>query len=221
MRQLLLDIAPAPPPTFDNFVAGRNAELVAALCALARGEGERFIYLWGEPGSGRSHLLGALVAARVRAGGPALRVGDGMPIPPPEAAGGLIAVDDADRLDATRQSALFNLFNALRMGSGMLVASGEAPPRQLKLRADLVTRLAAGLVYQVHGLTDTEKASALQAHAAARGFALGDDVVQYLLRHTRRDLPSLIALLDALDRHSLATKRAITVPLLKALTAGG
>ena len=67
---------------------------------------------------------------------------------------------------------------------------------QLKLRADLKTRLAAGLIYQVHGLNDAEKAAALRGHADARGFRLSQEVADYLLRHAERDMPSLLALLD-------------------------
>ncbi len=44
---------------------------------------------------------------------------------------------------------------------------------------------------------------------------LGEDVVAYLLRHARRDMASLIAILDALDRYSLQYKRAVTLPLVR------
>jgi DnaA family protein len=99
----------------------------------------------------------------------------------------------------------------------VLIASGNAAPAQLALRADLMTRLACGLVYQVHGLDDPEKVAALRCHAEARGFRLSPEVAAYLLRHAQRDMPSLLALLEALDRYSLETRRAITVPLLREL----
>jgi DnaA family protein len=83
------------------------------------------------------------------------------------------------------------------------------------MRPDVVTRLGWGLVYQVHGLSDDEKVQALHSHAASRGFRLGTGVAEYLLRHWRRDLPSLLGALDTLDRYSLETKRPITVPLLR------
>ena len=214
MKQLVLDIAPLPAPTLDNFVPGRNAELVAALRALASGAGsERFIYLWGSDGSGRSHLLRAVVDAARRnaawfdANAAAFDAADDA----------LCAADDVHLLGAAAQLALFNLHNSIRSGNGALVASGNAAPAQLRLRADLVTRLASGLVYQVHGLDDGEKSAALCRHADARGFRLSREVAAYLLRHARRDMPSLLALLDALDRYSLETRRAITVPLLREL----
>jgi DnaA family protein len=42
-------------------------------------------------------------------------------------------------------------------------------------------------------------------------------VVHYLLRHGRRDLPSLMAMLNSLDRASLEQKRPPTLPLLREL----
>jgi DnaA-homolog protein len=44
-------------------------------------------------------------------------------------------------------------------------------------------------------------------------------VPAYLLTHFRRDMPSLMALLDALDRFSLEQKRAVTLPLLRTMLA--
>ena len=83
----------------------------------------------------------------------------------------------------------------------------------MKLRPELVTRLGWGLIYQVQALTDDEKVLALKRRAASRSFDLPDSVIDYLLRHLSRDLPSLMSVLDALDRHSLEAKRPITLPL--------
>ncbi len=75
--------------------------------------------------------------------------------------------------------------------------------------------LGWGLVYEIAPLSDAEKPAALAAYAQQRGFRLTDDVIGYLLAHGRRDMPALLATLAALDRHSLAAKRPITVPLLR------
>ena len=211
MSQLLLDIAPDSQPTLDNFVAGRNLELLSALRhALAGSSSERSFYLWGEAGSGRSHLLQACVRAALDMRRGAAYAQGSVPQP-----AGVVAVDDAERLDETAQIGLFDLYNRMRDSGGMLLVSGTQAPLHLTLRDDLRTRLGWGLVYQVHGLSDEEKAQALAQHAEARGFALPPEVAQYLLRHGRRDLPSLMAALDALDAHSLRLHRAPSVPLLK------
>ena len=225
MEQLLLDIAPPSPPTLADFVPGRNRELLQTLDNMLAGR-ERFVYLWGAAGCGRSHLLQAVVAAGapnklnavyIECGGT-----DDMNIAfAAVSAADCVAVDDVECLSASAQIGLFNLYNRMRdEGHARLLVSGPVAPAQLGLREDLVTRLGWGLVYQVHELTEEDKAQAMQSHAASRGFNLPQEVSDYLLRHGRRDLPSLIAALDALDRYSLASQRQITVPLLRELLRG-
>ena len=126
-----------------------------------------------------------------------------------------IAVDAASRLDEAGQLALFDLCNRLRAARGALAASGPVPPDGLALRADLRSRLASGIVLQVHPLSDADKIRALREHAAARAMAMDESLITYLLSHFERDMGTQIALLDALDRYSLQRQRGITLPLLK------
>lgn len=209
MRQLLLDFTQAPAPTFANFVPGGNAELAHAVESAVRGEcGERVMYLWGESGAGKTHLLKAFAAA---AGGraryvPARDFMDAADAP-------MFAVDDVEQLSDAEQVALFNAYNE-RAFQFMLV-SARAAPRDVQLRRDLATRLATGLTYRVLPLTDEEKRTALAAHARQRGFAIPEEVTAYLLTHARRDMGSLIGALDSLDRYSLETGRPVTIPLVK------
>lgn len=200
MKQLLLDIQPPSAPTLDNFIPGSNAEALHSLkMALDGANDAHFIYLWGPSGSGKSHLLQACHDLALERSLP------------------LSVVDDANTLDEEAQIELFNYFNQLRASGGILITSGNAAPTQMGLRDDLATRLAWGLVYQLHPLTDEEKAQALRTHAKERGMKLPDDVVDYCLRHLRRDLPTLMAVLNALDKWSLTEKKPVTVPLLKKL----
>lgn len=220
VRQLALEFASPSVPTLDNFVPGRNAELVENLMRLATvGPGERIFYLWGESGSGRTHLLKATVSEFCRAGARAAYVACGRTVGLGNGLGRMdcVALDDVDQLGVEAQETAFHLYNTLRERGGALVASGAAPPVQLKLRDDLLTRLGWGLVYRVHGLSDAEKVGALIDHAAARGFPLLPEVGEYLLAHVRRDMPSLLAVLDSLDRYSRETKRPITVTLVREL----
>ncbi len=221
MSQLLLDIAPVRQPTLDNFVVGRNLELLSALRQAmfdnnSAGSGsERCFYIWGETGSGKSHLLQACVQAAQDMQNNAVYAQGSVPPQIMDMGAAVVAVDDVETLDDVAQIALFDLYNQMRESGGMLLASGKESPLHLKVRDDLRTRLGWGLVYQVHGLSDEEKALALSQHAQAKGFVLSAEVTQYLLRHGRRDLPSLLAALDALDAHSLSLHRAPSVPLLK------
>jgi DnaA-homolog protein len=217
MRQLLLSLAPSPEPTLENFVTGRNAELLALLSTLARGgKSERFVYIWGVPGCGKTHLLHALCSAFRGMGVAAVMFGGneaGWELRP----GQVVLVDDVDQLAADAQQELFNVYNRQRDDGGILIAAGATPAARLPLRKDLVTRLGWGLVYQLHTLSDDEKKTAMAEYARARGFKLSGDVIDYLLARQTRDLPGLLALLEALDRYSLEYKRAVTIPLVREL----
>jgi DnaA family protein len=190
MKQLALSISPPPQPTLDNFVPGSNAEAVARLREFRAGDfPDVILYLWGEAGSGKSHLL--------------------------QACAGTHAVDDVEKLDEAAQIALFNAINEARQSGGKVLVAGNAPPAQLPLREDLKSRLAWGLVYHLKALTDDERAACLRAEAGRRGMRVPEEVIGYLLTHVRRDLPTLVAILDELDRASLEKQHQITLPLVR------
>ena len=190
MKQLALGISPPPQPTLDNFVPGANAELLARLREFQAGKfTDNVLYLWGESGSGKSHLL--------------------------QACGARGAADDVEKLDDASQVGLFNAINEARQSGGAVLAAGNAPPARLPLRDDLKSRLAWGLVYQVKPLTDEERRVFLRSEAGRRGMQLPDEVVSYLMTRMRRDLRSLTAVLDRIDQVSLELKRPITLPLLR------
>lgn len=216
MSQLLLNIAPERQLTLDNFVVGRNLELISALRhALSGDSSERFFYVWGETGSGKSHLLQACVNAARDLLLDAVYAQGSVPAQVVDTGATVVAVDDVGQLDDAAQIELFGVYNQMRDNGAMLLVSGNASPLHLMLRDDLRTRLGWGLVYQLHELSDEEKARALAQHARSLGLVLPQEVTQYLLRHGRRDLPSLMAVLESLDAHSLRLHRPPTVPLLK------
>lgn len=192
MKQLLLNIQPPANPGLAQFIPGQNAEAIASLRAVLAGTAHtRFIYVWGAAGSGKTHLL---LAA--------------------QALGAHIA-DDVDTLDEASQILLFDSYNQIKAEGGVLVTAGRHAPTQMGLRADLATRLAWGLVYQLHPLSDEEKIQALHAHAHERGMKLPQEVITYCLRHVRRDLTTLMTVLEALDNWSLTSKKPVTVPMLR------
>jgi len=199
-RQYTLDFLPERQPTLDNFIAGANAEL---LDRLRRLDFPRVLYLWGPPGSGKTHLIDALRRAHPQ----------------------LVTADDVERAGRREQTRLFDAYNEAVIGGPALVVAGACPPRALTggkaapMREDLRTRLGAGLVYQLHPLDDDHKRLALAEAAKARGVEIGDDVIGYLLTHFARDLASQMRMFDALDRYALETQRAITLPLVRSWVA--
>lgn len=224
-RQLILDIRPEAPLRFDTFLPGDNLEVSAALYLAAQGTpGDAVLYLWGPVGCGRTHLLQATVAMAQAQGLAAHYLQHNLPADLPSG-NSVLAIDDVAGLDADDQVRLFSLINqarAIDVGASNragVVVVGEVAPATLPVRDDLRTRLGSGLVFQVRPLNEAQRAAAIRDRAAARGLTLPEDVIRYLLSHGRRDLPSLLAVVDALDTASLSLKRPITVPLLRDVLA--
>jgi len=208
-QQLILDLGAPPAPTLDNFVVGDNVALVATLRRINLANDSphdfsnaidleyRFIYLWGDSGVGKTHLLRALARSEGKHST-------------------IQTLDDVDRLDSAGQQAAFTQWIETQSAPNRgLVIAGRWPPRDLKLREDLRTRIGSALVFKVQPPADADKLAALQAASWHRGFKLHDEIAQKLLDLLPRDLGSLGAAIAALDRFSLERKRAITLPLLR------
>lgn len=224
MRQIALDIGLASAPSFANFFAGPNE---AALKHLQLWAGNSLrapvpTYLWGQPGSGKTHLLKAAGEALREQGA---RVGwmDASTVEPPEfnEAWAAVLLDECHLYTAIQQQAAFNWFvNALNAADGQprwVLAAGSVPPADLALREDLRTRLGWGHVFELHALTEPERRAVLRREADARGVFLSDEAMDFMLTRFSRDLSSLMQLLDQLDGYALQTQRAVTIPLIKAM----
>ena len=215
MNQLIFDFAERGYPGFDKFLGTENAELVYVL----QHKHDPFIYVWGEEGAGKSHLLRAWVAQALDAGKKAVYI-DAAATPLTEAAfeAEYLAIDQIEKLGNEEQALLFAVFNRFRnSGKGFLLLSSEHTPQQLVIREDLRTRMAYCLVYEVKPLTDQEKIDALVSMAAARQVTIDHEIFEYLLNHWRRDMDSLMQMLDTLDNYAVTMGKRITLPLLRQL----
>lgn len=224
-RQLALKVGLSDLASFENFHAGSNREAVAAIRDAAAGR-PGVLYLHGTAGTGKSHLLYAAIKEAgkrdrtafyvSRAGGqPA--AGDWLDLP----GEGLVCVDDIrDTLGAGEARALFSLYERIRGGSGSLVLSSRFPPAAVHwVLPDLYSRIRSDLVYRLTELTDRDLEEALRLRAAHRGIALTDEVMRFVLSRYERSPVALFRLLDRVDTESLARKRRVTVPFLRALEA--
>ena len=224
MKQLALDIGLSARPTLDTFFPGPNEAALSHLRLWASGGTRAPVptYLWGETGSGKSHLLQAVHQALVDQ---SMAVGwlDSHTFHPPEFSEEWVAVlmDDVHLYNAEQQHTAFNWFvNALTPRTGAarwVLAAGQLPPADLRLRDDLRTRLGWGHVYGLQILDEPERRAVLRQAADARGLFLSDEVMSYMLNRFSRDLGSLMQLLDHLDHYALQTQRALTIPLVRAM----
>lgn len=224
MKQLALDIGLASTPTLGSFFAGPNEAVLNHLRLWTTSAHRSPVptYLWGEQGSGKTHLLHAVHRALNARG---VQVGwlDAHTMHPPEFNEDWRAVlmDDVHLYNTLQQHVAFNWFvNALTPRTGSprwVLAAGALPPADLKLRDDLRSRLGWGHVHALQLLGEAERRAVLRQEADARGLFLGDEVMSYILNRFSRDLGSLMQLLDHLDHYALQTQRALTIPLVRAM----
>ena len=240
-KQFALDISHSPKASLENYLPGNDLALISALRDIENSWkksnsqnsnnplNQRWIYWWGPEGSGRTHLLDAIGNAGKDAELEHIALSPSEPtawVRLEEKMGALaesknasvITVDDVDHLDDRLVGSLFRILNTVQASKAIHVfMAGNAAPANLKLREDLRTRLGWGLIFQTQLLDDDEKIQALEEAAKARGLVLSPDVLPWLLSRFYRDMPSLMALIDALDAYSLETKRAVTLPLVREL----
>jgi DnaA family protein len=235
-RQLALNLKLRDASSFDNFLAARNREAVesvrAAIAAAADPTAGKLaaVFLWGEPGSGKTHLLEAACRA-AQAGGLSpvyVSLAEARHLPVDLLEGMeqavLVTLDDVQCIagDPAWEAAIFGLYERQRAQGGALLAAASANPANLGLRLpDLATRLGADLVYQLHLLGDDDKVTALCRRAGSRGMQLTPEVARYVLAHYPRDLHALFQLLERIDQASLAAQRRITIPFVRSVAGTG
>ena len=210
--------------SFAHYHAGANAEAVACLTRLAEGTGESLIFLWGDAGLGKTHILQACCQHAHQLGANALY----LPLHKMRRYGAelldgldsveVACIDDIETIigDDAWEIAFFNFFNRSRDRGHRLVVAANSAPADLGIRLpDLQSRLAWGLTLRLQPLGDDDKLAAITLKARHMGLELSPRVGRFLLAHYPRDLPSLWALLSRLDHASLAAKRKLTLPFIK------
>lgn len=221
--QIPLQLEPRRPDRLDDFVAGPNGPVLAAVRHLLEEPGG-FLFLYGPEGCGKSHLLNALCHAAREADLAAFYIA--LKRLPEEAAASLeglqvldlVCVDDIDRVagNATWENALFRCFNEVRAASGRLLVSSSEPLSALRFALpDLASRLAWGVRQNLQPPDDDGKVVILEQRARSLRIELPEEVRDYLIKHSRRDMASLLGALERLKDAAFAGKRKITVPLAR------
>ena len=204
--------------SFANFIAGENQEI---LNQLQKMDAQTAIYLWGESGSGCTHLLHACAIDGQKKGLYALYVDlrscDWSLLFAASEHVQLLLIDHMEAAEtAEQQEILFYIFNRAVHTPYPTVWAAHVPPDQLPLKlADLRSRLEATLIYHVETLGDTDKRLVLQSYAKSLGLQLNVAVARFLLTHYPRALKEQLSLLDQLDKVSLQFQRRLTIPFLK------
>jgi DnaA family protein len=219
MEQLPLRVRLRDFARFASFVPGANHE---AQHVLADPRGPRVAWLWGRPGSGKTHLLQAACAAAGDRGeaaayfelasAPSNAVLEGCE------ALQLVCLDGLEHVarDAAWNAAIFRLYTLLQDTGGRLVVASTPPPASLDFTLpDLRSRLLAASVHQLLELDETGLCEALRLRASARGLELSEDAALYLVHRLPRDTHTMFGVLERLDDASLVAQRKLTIPFLR------
>ncbi|QNP42068.1 DnaA regulatory inactivator Hda [Lysobacter terrestris] len=225
--QLPLALRYPPDQRMETFVRapeGALEQLRAAAAAATKSTTRDALYLAGPSGVGKTHLLLASCAAAENMGRRAAylplvaaagRVRDAL-----QALEGndLIALDGLDAIAGQRDDeiALFDAHNRARAaGVALLYAARDIPDAIGLSLPDLCSRLGQCTRITLAALDDDGRREVLQQRAQRRGLIVEDAALDWLLKRVGRDLGGLTALLDQLDRASLAAQRRLTVPFLR------
>ncbi len=226
--QTVIPISVGDEYTLDQFLGAKNAPMISELISLVSAQrSTNVMYIWGDNGVGKSHLLNACCEKAKAFGRPGLYLNlqqfsaqqslvDLQSVQPNM----FVCIDNLDCVVKLRQlqQSVFTVYEAIVDRRGSLLVSGLLPIREQKIELeDLKSRLASGGDFAVEEMADSEKKVALQNRAQSRGFNLDDAVIEYILSRFSRNTHSLFALLDKLDSASLKNQRKVTIPFIRSL----
>jgi len=213
---------------FASFFVGNNAEVVAQLQALAGSGPDQQIFIWGDSGCGKSHLLQACCQqAKAQGKDPFYFKLIANNLPSPMLLEGLedvdlVCFDDVQMLAGNTdwESAMFAFYNSHRQNNHKLLLAADCPPKYLPFELpDLKTRMSWGLTLKIQALRENQIVEALTFKAHSLGFDIQPKVGRFLLNHYVHDLPALWGLLEKIDRATLIAQRKLTIPFLKQILA--
>ncbi len=216
--QLILPLVPETLKSFDLFFPGKNHLVLETLKADPP---PQFIYLYGNKGSGKSHLLEAFTIEALKQQKRILF----LPLrtllkektylkdwPEFDA----VLIDDIEYLNPELQPDMCHQFNELQSRGTTLIVTSSAPPAALDFNLpDLKSRMESGLSLKIESLKEDELKTALMMHAAHMGLALDDKIYEFLLKRLERNLGTLTQSLKKIADYSLITRRPVTTAMIK------
>jgi chromosomal replication initiator protein len=241
--QLIFEFPVNPKYSFDNFVVcgGNRTAFQFAKRVMDADAGENLLYLYGPPGSGKTHLLMAMGEGLLGRDQGTGKGTAGM-IPclsfknideiyrgeyPAEAVSKLaerfcdspaLLIDDIHLIPDNEhiRVELWQVFNDFHNAGKPIVITGLCPPKEIsRLDGHLISRLLWGLVAKMDVSDDDSRRMILKKLSEDRQMILPDEVAEFLLAHVRRDIPSLVGSIENIHRLALSLKRKITVRLAK------
>ena len=218
MNQLGLPISLNSKMLLDNFIG--NSELLNYINSLSHNNEASEIYVYGEEGLGKTHLLQGAVISALNDGENAIYIdcNDSFPEHILDSVDEfkLISIDNINFINNTNQDLFFDFYNRARQSKNItIVVSGNCLPSNLNIMKDMKTRLSLAVVFKLDILDDDSTMVVLNNQMSERNLTIDSKVYKYLFKNYSRDLKVLLSVINDLDKLSLQSKQAISIPFVK------
>ena len=219
MNQLGLPFSINASFVLDDFSGEKNQELVANILNLIKGKATANIFVYGDKGFGKSHLLQGVIIEGLKQDQKSVYLDLNDDISPDifELISDfqIIALDNVDQCNQDNEKYIFDLINKLHSTNQMIVFSSRVKPEGLSVFIDLKTRLSLASIYSLNRLDDDEIQNVIKRKLNNKSLKVDQRVIDYLIKNQTRDLKKIVEIIDKLDTFSLEKKRSITVPLIR------
>ena len=217
MNQLGLPISLDSKMLLDNFIA--NRELANSIHQLFQDKQASEIYVYGLKGQGKTHILQGVVLKALAINKNAIYIDciDSFPEHLFDFIDQLnfISFDNVDLISNENQETFFDLYNRARQAGVVILVSGSSLPTDLNVMKDLKTRLSLAAVYKLEELNDELTMDVLNKQMSDRNLTIDSKIYEYLFKNYSRDLNTLVSAMNELDKASLQSKKAISIPFVK------
>ena len=224
--------------TFDSFVAGSGSKLAyAAAKAVAENPGEVFnpLFIYGESGLGKTHLLHA-IANHIAQFHPDKKVlyttsenfvNDLIDCIAQKNTAkvryhyrnvDVLMIDDIQFLRAKErmQEEFFHTFNELTAQNKQIILTSDRPPREIPtLEERLRTRFEGGMIADVQPPDNETKIAILKRKALDKKCPISDEVLEFLARDSGHDVRTLEGRLTKVIFASRLHEEPITLSLAR------
>ena len=219
MNQLGLPFSINASFLLDDFSGEKNQELVANILNLIKGKATANIFVYGDKGFGKSHLLQGVIIEGLKQDQKSVYLDLNDDISPDifELISDfqIIALDNVDQCNQDNEKYIFDLINKLHSTNQMIIFSSRVKPEGLSVFNDLKTRLSLASIYSLNRLDDHEIQHVIRRKLINKSLKVDQRVIDYLIKNQTRDLKKIVEIIDKLDTFSLEKKRGITVPLVR------
>ena len=217
MNQLGLPILLDSKMLLDNFIA--NSELLNLIHQLFQDKKASEIYVYGLTGQGKTHILQGVVLKALASDKNAIYI-DCINAFPEHLLDfidqlSFISLDNFDLISKENQEIFFDLYNRARQAGVVILVSGSSLPADLTVMKDLKTRLSLAAVYKLEALNDELTMDVLNKQMNDRNLTIDSKIYEYLFKNYSRDLNTLVSAMNQLDKASLQSKKAISIPFVK------